>query len=113
MLPELKGEAEQGGGTAGPEAVFRNGCILFPGQKLTYRFRAGFPNNFYSVAASSGFDVVMRVALKGLRAVTVDRRGRGGTERINFSSPTRSRPVAVTISGFRGSMGCFAFAACP
>lgn len=94
--------------------ITRNNCILWPGQTLTSRFIAANGNNYYSVKPSRSFDVRMKVALAGFRAVTVDRYYSGGTERYNFYNPPPwPRRVAVTISGYRGSTGCFTFVAAP
>jgi hypothetical protein len=99
---------------ATPQLVTRNGCIFFPGQTVTYRFVAARGNNFYRVTPARFFDVKMKVALAGFRAVTIDRFFAGGTERFNFfNPPPYPRRVAVTISGFRGSTGCFTFVAAP
>ncbi len=96
-----------------PQAVFRTGCILFPGQSRSYTFTAALGNNFYRVVPSFTFDVVMRVRLAGFLPVRIDRFFAGGVERYNFFSPPPRRQVTVTISGFRGSTGCFRLEARP
>lgn len=96
-----------------PQFVARNSCILFPGQTRSYTFTSALGNNFYRVIPNSFFDVVMTVRLAGFRAVRIDRFFAGGIERYNFFSPPPRRLVTVTISGFRGSTGCFRFEARP
>ena len=95
-----------------PQAVFRNGCIFFPGAKVNIRLRA---RNLvlYRVVPSFGFDVTMRVTYVGLRSFFVDRFGRSGAESILVRGPAVFWPVVVTIGGFRGQTGCFAFSARP
>jgi hypothetical protein len=97
----------------GPQLVFANRCIVFPGQVWIFKFFAAFPRNFYFVVPSRSLDVVMKITLKGFRTKTVDRFGRGGTESFAFFSPTIRRPVTVRISGFGGTTGCFHFEARP
>ena len=55
-------EPQAGIAGAAAKAVGRRGCISFPGDRITYRFFAAYPNNYYSVTPSPFFDVVMRVA---------------------------------------------------
>jgi hypothetical protein len=105
--------ATGGGPVVGPQAVFRTGCILFPGQTRSYTFVSARGNNFYRVVPSFAFDAVMRVRLAGFLPVRIDRFFAGGVERYNFFSPPPRRQVTVTISGFRGSTGCFRLEARP
>lgn len=97
---------------ATPQAVFRNGCIFFPGARVSFRLNA---RNLvlYRVVPSRFFDVTMRVTYVGLRSFFVDRFFGGGAERILIRGPNFFWPVVVTIGGFRGSTGCFAFSATP
>ena len=106
------GEKAAAGTPPTPEAVFRSGCIRFPGQKITYSLLArGLV--LYRVFPQRFFDVTMRVNYVGIRSFFVDRRGAGGAESILIQGPSSSRLVRVTIGGFRGFTGCFSFAATP
>ena len=93
-------------------AVFRNGCIRFPGGAVTIRLTAR-GRVLYRVVPSRFFDVTMRVTYLGLRSFFVDRFFAGGTESIRIQGPAGPRAVEVRIAGFRGSTGCFSFSAVP
>jgi hypothetical protein len=100
----------------GPKAVFRSGCILFPGHQVRFSFFAGFPFlNRFTVQPTTFFDVAMRVRLAGFLPVTRDQFFAPGAERYNFFSPTPFRRVTVTILGaFPGPLtGCWRFSARP
>jgi hypothetical protein len=97
-----------------PEAVFRDGCIDFPGDRDSFRL---FARNrvLYCVDPSRFLDVTMRVNYVRIRSFFVDRFSRGRTECIEITSrpPNRVFSVKVTIGGFRGSTGCYFFSATP
>lgn len=95
-----------------PEAVFANGCILRPGGRAVINLRAR-GTVLYRVVPNRFFDVTLRVVYRNLRGFFVDRFFEGGTEVIRIRGPQASWPVRVTIAGFRGSTGCFAFSATP
>jgi hypothetical protein len=99
-------------GLVEPEEIVSRGCITRPGQRGAIHFFTAAGNNFYSATPSKFFDVVMTIKVSGYRAVRVDHFFAGGTERFSFRVP-RKLPVTVTISGFRGSTGCFFFDARP
>lgn len=99
---------------AGAEAVLRRGCILFPGHKLSIAISIP-PRKVtrYAVTPQSFFDVVLTVRSLG-RAFRADRFSEGGTEVIRLYNPNFFRiRTTVTISGYRGSTGCFFFSATP
>ncbi|MFO1152895.1 MAG: hypothetical protein U1E42_04380 [Rhodospirillales bacterium] len=97
---------------AKPEAVFANGCIAFPGQRAIVNLQAR-GTVLYRVVPDRFFDVTLRVVYRNLRGFFVDRFFAGGTESIRVRGPVGFWPVRVTIAGFRGSTGCFAFSATP
>ena len=99
-------------GPVGPQEVVSRGCISVLGERGAIHFFTAAGNNFYSVTPSRFFDVVMTIKVSGFRGVKVDHFFAGGTERFSFRVP-RKLPVTVTISGFRGSTGCFFFDARP
>lgn len=99
-----------------PKAVFRNGCIVFPGARVS--FIVTIPprrTTFYAVRPNRFFDVVMTVRVPSTgRFFVRDRFFAGGTERLSLFNPNFFRiTTRVTISGFRGSTGCFFFSARP
>jgi hypothetical protein len=94
------------------EAVHRTGCIFRPGGRVTINLRAR-GRVLYRVVPDRFFDVTMQVSYRGLRSFFVDRFHDGGAESILVRGPNRSWPVKVTIRGFRGDTGCFAFSATP
>ena len=105
-----------GSSKAGPKAVFRSGCVLFPGHTPTFSFSAGFPFlNRFVVTPTTFFDGGMRVRLAGFLPVTRDQFFAPFAERYNFFSPTPFRRVTVTIFGaLPGPLtGCWRFAARP
>lgn len=110
-FPDANESTEVGPGST-PEAVFRSGCIFRPGQTVTISLNAR-NRVLYRVVPSRFFDVTMRVNYVGLRSFPVDRFFAGGAESILIQGPARFWPVKVTIAGFRGSTGCFAFSATP
>jgi hypothetical protein len=97
-----------------PEAVFGSGCIARPGATRTFNLRAR-GRVLYRVVPSRFFDVTMRVTYYNICRGSFfrDRRFAGGTESVLVQGPNISCPVRVTIGGFRGSTGCFAFSATP
>ena len=111
-LPQV-GQQESQSADVGLRAVYRYGCIRYPGQTYSYTFTSARGNNYYSAYPSRTFDVMMRVYLRGYRPVWIDRWYGGGIERFNFYSPPPRRLVTVTIAGYRGSTGCFSFSALP
>jgi hypothetical protein len=97
-----------------PKAVFRRGCIPFPGARRS--FVVTIPprrTTRYAVTPNRFFDVVLAVRSVG-RVFRADRFFAGGTEVIRLFNPNFFRlSTRVTISGFRGSTGCWAFSATP
>ncbi len=110
VLPETP-SGEEGTATA-PEAVYRSGCIARPGGQAVINLRARNVVQ-YRVVPTRFFDVTMQVTYVGLRSFFVDRRFAGGTESVSIRGPGSFWPVKVTIRGYRGSTGCFAFSATP
>lgn len=99
-----------------PEAVFINGCVPRPGATRTHNIIAQGPALIlYRVVPARFFDVTMRVTYYGRCRGSFfrDQRFAGGTESILIRSPAGRCPVRVTIGGFRGSTGCYAFSATP
>jgi hypothetical protein len=99
-----------------PNAVFRRGCIFFPGQRASFIVTIP-PRRVtrYAVTPDNFFDVVLTIRSVG-RVFRADRFFRGGTEVINLFNPNFFRiSTRVTISGFPGrfSTGCFFFSATP
>lgn len=109
-LPESPA-GEEGAATA-PEAVYRSGCIARPGGQAVINLRARGRVQ-YRVVPTRFFDVTMQVTYTGLRSFFIDRRFAGGTESVVIQGPGSYWPVRVTIRGYRGSTGCFAFSATP
>jgi len=96
-----------------PKAVFRQGCIRFPGARAS--FIVTIPprrTTRYAVTPDRFFDVVLTV--RAGRIFRADRFFEGGTEVIRLFNPNFFRlSTRVTISGFFGSTGCWAFSATP
>jgi hypothetical protein len=108
-LPQANAES-----AVNPKAVFRRGCIPFPGARRS--FVVTIPprrTTRYAVTPNRFFDVVLAVRSGG-RLFRADRFFAGGTEVIRLFNPNFFRiSTRVTISGFRGSTGCWAFSATP
>jgi hypothetical protein len=94
------------------EAVRRTGCIFRPGGRVTINLRAR-RLVLYRVVPDRFFDATLQVTYRGLDRFFTDRFYEGGAESYLVRGPNQYWPVRVTIRGFAGSTGCFAFAATP
>lgn len=112
LLPDANEATEPSASGVTPQAVFRSGCIFRPFQTVSFTLTA---RNIvlYRVVPSRFFDVTLRVNYVNIRNFFVDRFFAGGAESIRVIGPARATTVRVTIGGFRGSTGCFAFSAAP
>ncbi len=100
--------------TPEPERVTRTGCIFRPGGRFRFNIISASRITQYRVVPDSNFDVVLEVQYAGFGVNRADRFFEGGPETLRIRSPGgRQFRVAVTISGFRGSTGCFRFQATP
>ena len=106
----INGMAEAG---PKPEAVTRSGCIR-PGGRVRIGIALFGTGVFRFVTTPERFfDVVMRLDFPGFHR-TVDNFFAGGVERISVrKNVARQINGTVTISGFRGSFGCFVFRLTP
>jgi hypothetical protein len=99
-------------GESQPEAVIFSGCIL-PGRTITYRIRLpAFGRYLHTVIPGAGFNVAMGINYPGLSRY-VNRFGPGRSEAFTVITGPFSVIGRVTISGVRGSFGCYRFSVFP
>jgi hypothetical protein len=100
-------------GEVQPEAVSFAGCIL-SGRTITYRIRLpAFGRYLHTVIPDrSGFNVAMNINYPGLSRY-VNRFGPGRSEAFTVITGRFSVIGRVTISGVRGSFGCYRFSVFP
>jgi hypothetical protein len=106
----INGMAEAG---PSPQVVVRSGCIGPFGRVRIGVALFGKGVFRFVTTPSRFFDVVMKLDFPGFHR-TVDNFFAGGIERIDVRKNVAPRiNGTVTISGFRGSFGCFVFRLTP
>lgn len=101
-------------GKVGQEAVFASGCIA-PFRAIRYNgiiLPRGGSFLHRVVPDRRGFNVVMTINYPGLNR-RVNRFGPGRTEAFTVRTPFNTVVGSVTISGVRGSFGCYRFSVTP
>jgi hypothetical protein len=97
----------------GTEAVFVSGCVL-PGSSVRHRVRLPARGSFLHLVVPDrrGFNVVMALKYPGLSR-RVNQFGPGRSEAFTVRTGSSAVIGTVTISGVRGSFGCYRLSVTP